>query len=177
VEGTCNDAELDPLPLQRWAADLMNLDPVACPDAVQSVTSRWSGQLLFQDGLATDERTRASTFEMDLTLDCLNASFGVNLREDRLATLCPALSSTTRECSPVPGGCRCSGSRESTPRTSGSYGVSGSTVVIGSASGLESFDYCVEGDLLHWQEPDTLQHLILRRAPGSGAPVPARDPR
>ena len=176
MEDSCQEGALDPRALQLWGETVLDLDSRACQGAVQSVTSRWSGRVLFESGAATDERLRSDTVEMNLTRDCLNATFGVGISEAKLASVCETLSDARRSCSSIAGACQCSASLERSSGMSGTYGVLDESFVIGSGSGeIQFVDYCVEGDVLHWREQGSPQQLLLRREPGSareGAPVP-----
>ena len=104
---------------------------------------------------------------MNLTRGCLNATFGVNIREDKLGSVCATLSNAQRSCSSVAGACQCSALLERSPGMSSPYGVLDKIVVIGTIPAQQFVDYCVEGDLLHWQEQGTPQQLLLRREPDS----------
>jgi hypothetical protein len=85
------------------------VDFTVCADAVPTLTSRWSGTLMFNDGYSSDARLRTDA--------------------------------------------------------SGAYGVIGTRVVVRSSRGQAFFDYCVEGDLLRIHDPDSGQHVLLRRGP------------
>jgi len=171
VEDTCQEGALSPRARQLWGETVLDLDPRACQDAVQSVTSRWSGRVLFQYGAATDERLRSDTVEMKLSRTCLNATFGVDISEAKLG-VCATLTTAQRSCSSAAGACQCSASLERSSGMSGTYGVLDESLAISTGSSdLQFVDYCVEGDLLHWREQGSPQRLLLRREPG-GPPVP-----
>jgi hypothetical protein len=176
VEDTCQEAALSPRAMQLWGETVLNLDARACQGAVQSVTSRWSGRVSFQAGVATDERQRSETVRMNLTRDCLNATFNVEISETKLASVCESLGNAQRSCSSAAGACQCSASSERSSDASGTYGVLDNSFVIGSGSGdNQFFDYCVDGDLLYWREQGSPQRLVLRREPASaleGIPSP-----
>ena len=176
VEDTCNSETRNPKALQIWGQTFRNLDTTACFDAVQSVTTRWMGMLMFEQGLAIDQRMRSDTIEMNLTRSCLNATFDSNIREERMSAICTALTNDMTNCSSVGGVCQCSNRRERELDTQGTYGVLGKSVAIGTENGgLDFYDYCVkgDGDTLLWREPSYARHVVLKR---EGAKTSAVDP-
>jgi len=174
VEDTCNSETRNPKALQIWGQTFRNLDTTACFDAVQSVTTRWMGMLMFEQGLAIDQRMRSDTIEMNLTRSCLNATFDSNIREERMSAICTALTNDMTNCSSVGGVCQCSNRRERELDTSGTYGVLGKSVAIGTENGgLDFYDYCVQGDRLYWREPAYARHVVLLR---EGTKTDAVDP-
>ena len=178
VEDTCNSETRNPKALQIWGQTFRNLDTMACFDAVQSVTTRWSGMLMFDQGLAIDRRMRSDTIEMNLTRTCLNATFHSNIREDRMSAICAGLTNDMTNCSSVGGVCVCSNRRERDIDTSGTYGVLGKSVAIGAEDDtVDFYDYCVQkdgqGDRLLWREPSYARHVVLRR---EGAATAVVDP-
>jgi hypothetical protein len=145
---------------------LVDLDTATCPDAVERLTSRWSGSLSFEGGEIVDERRRLDSLELELTPDCLSSALGVNVSGDNLASVCAELGQESARCNSADDVCHCSGEREEAPGASGPYGVLGTRVVIASINGAPGdVAYCVEGDVLHWQEPDSLELLVFRRSP------------
>ena len=169
VEDTCNSETRNAKALQIWGSTFRNLDSMACFDAVQSVTTRWTGMLVFEQGLAIDHRMRSDTIEMNLTRTCLNATFDSNIREERMSAICTALTNDMTNCSSVGGVCSCSNRRERALDTSGTYGVLGKSVAIGTdGGGLDFYDYCVEDDRLLWREPSYARHVVLRREGSPG---------
>jgi hypothetical protein len=175
MEDTCNNETRNPKALQIWGQTFMNLDTAACWDAVESVTTRWTGMLRFERGEALDQRLRADTIAMNLTRNCLNATFDSNIREERMSAICTALTNDMTNCSSVGGVCHCSNRRESEIDTRGTYGVLGKSVAIGKEDDtLDFFDYCVDGNRLLWREASSKRHQVLRREgtiiPGSFDP-------
>lgn len=175
MEDTCNSETRNPKALQIWGQTFMNLDTTACWDAVQSVTSRWTGMMMFEKGQAIDRRMRSDTIEMNLTRTCLNATFDSNIREERMSAICTLLTTDMTNCSSVEGVCRCSNRRESEIDTAGTYGVLGKSVAVGKEDdSVDFFDYCVDVDRLLWREPSSKRHMVLRR---EGSKIPgAVDP-
>jgi hypothetical protein len=96
----------------------------------------------------------------------------VNIHEDKLGSVCATLTTAQRSCSYVEGACQCSALLERSPELSGTYGVLDNVVVIGSSPAQQFVDYCVQGELLHWQEQGTPQQLLLRR---ESVPAPGED--
>jgi hypothetical protein len=50
------------------------------------------------------------------------------------------------------------------------YGVLGTSVSIGTPTGHDVFDYCVQGDMLLWREPGAMRHVVLERRGPNTAP-------
>ena len=175
VEETCNSETLDRKALQIWGQAFMNLATTACSDAVQSVRSRWEGEISFKDGVAIDTRLRHDMIEMTLSRSCLNATFGVNIQPDKMPAVCATLTSGPTSCTAVGGSCTCSSRRQSEFIRSSTYGVLGTSVAIGTTLNgpPEFFDYCVDGDTLLWREPISARFIVFRR---EGAPSAAVDP-
>ncbi|HWO09464.1 MAG TPA: hypothetical protein VNN80_08290 [Polyangiaceae bacterium] len=91
---------------------------------------------------------------------------GEPLASAELGGACTGLSSESALCALAGGACRCSLRREEQRDDSGVYGVLlPATVAINGSEGQSRVDYCVEGDVLHWQQPESEQHLVLRRVP------------
>jgi hypothetical protein len=173
VEDTCNSETNSRKALQIWGQTFMGLDATACWDAVQGVSSKWTGQLVFDQGLATDGRQRADTIEMDLSAPCVSATFGVTVRPDQMPAVCGSLTDDSTSCSSTGGVCRCSSRRVNPQTASGVYGVLGKSVAIGSPASF--YDYCVssDGNQLLWRDPASARHLVLRRtAPGASTVDP-----
>ncbi|MEY2932592.1 MAG: hypothetical protein RL033_3341 [Pseudomonadota bacterium] len=175
AEETCNSLTRNRKALQIWGQTIMNLATAECSDAVQSVNSRWEGELSFARGVAIDTRTRHDMIEMNLSRSCLNATFGVNIDAEKIPAVCATLSRGSTFCTAVGDMCACSNRREAEVSRSGVYGVLGTSVAIGTTPGKESefFDYCVQSDTLLWQEPTSEHFVILRRA---GAATVSADP-
>jgi len=171
VMDTCNQETRNRKALQIWGQTVMDLDIGACGDAVQSVKSSWAGDLVFDQGVAIDRRLRSDLVEMMLTRDCLNATFDVTIKAEKIASVCSTLTTSMRNCSPVGSACRCSSRRESESDTAGVYGVLGKSVSIGTPTrGHDVFEYCVQGDMLFWHEPGALRHVVLQRRGPNTAP-------
>jgi hypothetical protein len=169
VMDTCNKETSNRKALQIWGQTVMNLDIGACGDAVRSVQSSWAGDLVFDQGMAVDNRMRSDLVEMTLTRDCLNATFDWTIKAEKMASVCSNLTTTMRHCTSVDGTCMCSSRREHESDTAGVYGVLGTSVSIGTpAGGHDVFDYCVQGDMLLWREPGAMRHVVLvRRGPNT----------
>ncbi len=166
VEAACTQAAPDTVSAVSWDHPLdLNLSARACPDVVPRLTLRWSGSLLFQNGEVFDERLRSDTLEMSFSSACLGNAFGVAVGDQNLAEVCSWVQTDTTGCSARDGGCSCSAHGEKQPNASGSYGVIGDRVAVASGREPMFFDYCVEGDLLRFQDPDSGQYLVLRRLP------------
>lgn len=175
AEETCNSETRNRKALQIWGQTIMNLATEECSDAVQSVSSRWEGELSFARGVAIDTRTRHDMIEMNLSRSCLNATFGVNIQAEKIPGVCLTLSQGSTSCTAVGDMCTCSNRREDAVSRSGVYGVLGTSVAIGTTPGNdpEFFDYCVQGNTLLWREPTSEHFVVLRRA---GAATVSVDP-
>lgn len=170
---TCSRQTDNRKALQIWGQTVMNLDTAACWDAVLSVTSEWKGRITFAGGLANDQRMRFDTVEMQLSRSCLNATFDVTIKADKMSSVCATLSTGMMSCGSANGVCNCSKRRESEMNTTGVYGVIEKAVVIGGDDDLNTeepkqyFDYCVTDDQLLWRARDTGRLVALRRVEGS----------
>jgi hypothetical protein len=173
VQGSCNDESRERGELQRWGLEVLGLDPEGCPDAVQSVTTRWSGELLFNGADAIDQRVRIEDIELELSRSCLNATYQVSIRPEKLAAVCATLSSSRLRCSATPDACLCSARREEQLDTAAVYGVFGVQVAMGPNRPPSFHAYCVKDDLLLWEETPSRQHVLLRRL---GLPPYEADP-
>lgn len=171
VMETCNKETRNRKALQLWGQAVMNLDMGACGGAVERVQSSWAGDLVFDQGVAMDRRLRSDLVEMTLTRECLNATFNITIKAERIASVCSNLTTEMRNCSSVGSACKCSSRRENESDTAGVYGVLGKSVSIATASGgHDVFDYCVDGDLLLWREPGAARHVVLRLRGPNTAP-------
>jgi hypothetical protein len=175
VEDTCNSETTSRKALQIWGQTFMGLDATACWDAVQGVSSKWTGQLVFDQGRATDGRQRADTIEMDLSAPCVSATFGVTVRPDQMPAVCGSLTDDSTSCSSTGGVCRCSSRRVNPQNATGVYGVLGKSVAIGTPP--DFYDYCVTGDQLIWRDPASARHLVLRRTAAAVSTVDPEYPR
>lgn len=174
VVGTCDTQSRGPVALGRWGSSITGLDISTCPDAV-ALTTGWSGKLSFRDGVLLDERQRSDSLALNITPDCLDAAQGDPVASDTPDDVCPAFGDGSIPCTPVDGTCRCSATREEPMATSGAYGVLGLSVAVTSAEGpTRRIEYCVKGSALHWTDPATGQHVVLRRT--GAAPPLATDP-
>jgi hypothetical protein len=166
---TCSKQTTSRKALQIWGQTVMNLDTGACYNAVSSVTSEWKGQITFAQGIASDQRIRLDTVSMQLTRTCLNATFDVSIRADKMSSVCATLSAGMMSCTSVGGVCNCSKRRESAINSEGLYGVIEKAVVIGgdidplTDDPKQFFDYCVQDDQLMWRARDTGRLVVLRR--------------
>ena len=175
VEDTCGTEVPDHDDAETWSRERLGLDAAACPGTVTRLDSTWSGQLSFREGNALDERRRTDALELDLTRECLSASFGV--ADTDVESTCAALSDSALECAPQGDACHCSARREEPANASGVYGVLGLSVAVG-RSPTTRYEYCVVGDVLHWMESS--QRIVLRRVPGTippGSEDPVETPR
>jgi hypothetical protein len=100
-----------------------------------------------------------------MTGNCLSMALSVDVDEQNIAAVCSSVATESMACAVLNGVCHCSGQRSSQPAASGAYGVNGTRLVVGSIRGQAFFDYCVEGDLLRFHDPDSGQEVLLRRAP------------
>jgi hypothetical protein len=167
---TCNKETTNAKALQIWGQTVMKLDTSACFDAVESVKSDWKGNLLFEQGAAADQRMRTDTVEMTLTRGCLNATFDVTIKADKMGPVCSTLTNSTRSCIAVSGACSCSSRRESEAHLSGTYGVLEKSVVIRNeaTNALQFFEYCVMtsetgDDQMLWRDEVTQRLMAMRR--------------
>lgn len=177
VEDTCNSETLNRKALQIWGQTFMPLDTGACWDSVQSVRSRWEGELSFENGVAIDTRVRHDMIELNLSRSCLNASYGVNIQAEKMPAVCSTLTKGPTSCTAVGGMCACSSRRQQEVSHSGIYAVDRTQVGIrpGLGQPIERFDYCVQGDTLLWREPLSARFVVLRRQgsiPEGGDPGP-----
>jgi len=173
---TCNKETRNPKALQIWGQTVMKLDTTACWDAVESVKSDWKGNLVFEGGGADDQRMRTDTVEMTLTRSCLNATFNVTIKAEKMGSVCSTLTNSTRSCISVGGACSCSSHRESEAHTSGTYGVLDKSVVIGTTPNQQFFAYCVHGDQMMWQEETTGRLLAMHRVEATDTSDPPYVP-
>jgi hypothetical protein len=166
---TCTKQTLNRKALQIWGQTVMNLDTGACYNAVSSVTSDWKGNIVFEKGIANDQRVRYDTVSMELTRTCLNATFDVSIKAEKMGSVCSTLSAGMMSCSSVGGVCNCSKRRETPMDSAGIYGVLEDAVVIGGDTDPNTdepkqfFDYCVQNDQLIWRARDTGRLVVLRR--------------
>jgi hypothetical protein len=166
---TCSNQVLSRKALQIWGQTVMNLDTGACWNAVSSVTSEWKGEITFAQGIASDQRMRVDTVQMKLTRTCLNATFDVTIKQEKMGSVCSTLSAGMMSCTSVGGDCNCQKWRESEVNTEGVYGVIEKAVVIGADTDpttddpKQYFDYCVQNDQLMWRARDTGRLVVLRR--------------
>jgi hypothetical protein len=166
---TCSKQTTSRKALQIWGQTVMNLDTTACYDAVSSVSSDWKGTIEFAGGVAKDHRMRVDTVDMTLSRGCLNATFDVTIKAEKMASVCATLSTGMMSCSSVGGECNCSKRRETELDKEGTYGVLEKAVVIGGDIFPETdepkqfFDYCVQNDQLLWRARDTGRLVVLKR--------------
>jgi hypothetical protein len=169
VDGNCNPEPLrrSALQTQSWGPEFTKLDDSACSEALGRLTSRWTGTLSFEDGALIDERRRSDTLEIDLSRECLASALGADVSDDNIEALCSGFGLESASCLAAEGGvCHCTGERQEAVVGSGPYGVLGDARVAFSTVGSTRVaDYCVEGDVLRWQEPESGQVLVLRREP------------
>lgn len=169
MQETCIKQTLNRKAMQIWGQTVMNLDTTACYDAVSSVSSDWKGTIEFAGGVANDHRMRFDTVDMQLTRGCLNATFDVTIKAEKMASVCATLSTGMMSCTSVGGVCNCSKRRETELNKAGTYGVLEKAVVIGGDTDPSTdepkqfFDYCVDKDQLLWRARDTGRLVVLRR--------------
>jgi hypothetical protein len=118
--------------LSFWDQGFANLDFTVCTDAVPTLTSRWSGTLIFADGDSRDARLRTDTLAIDMSGECLSKALGVDVDQLNLGAVCSSVATESTACTAPNGVCRCSARRVSQPAASGAYGVIGTRVVVGS---------------------------------------------
>lgn len=179
VEDNCNPKITTREVLQSWGQTRMELDEVACWDAVQMLRWNWSGELKFEGGLAIDNRERRQQVDMELTARCLSASYGIEETDSVSPRVCEAMQDETTTCGLANGVCLCSNRTVSTGTASGVYGVLGLSVAIG-VGPTTRYEYCVDGDMLLWREKDGAQRqVVLRRTfdPPPGTTDPVELPR
>jgi hypothetical protein len=155
--------------LQTFGKPFLTLDSAACPGALQ-LDTEWSGGFKFELGLFEDQRGRADHVQLDLTAECLSATLGKAIDERHLGSACASLGKNMSQCAVADGVCHCSGSSEAQLDRVSLYGVLNETQVVIASQDLtgserEQFDYCVEGDLLHWRQQTDGVELVLRRLP------------
>jgi hypothetical protein len=181
VEDSCNPQIRDPEILRTWGESRMDLDPETCWNAVQRLTSRWSGYMVFEDGKVADHRERDQKVEMGLTSMCLGPTLGLDDLDRVTAPICASLQDMSTTCALATGVCMCSNEITVAGTAKGNYYAIGATVVVvDGARPRKEFEYCVEGDRLLWrEEPGSLRHLVFRRtvAPPSGTTDPVEIPR
>lgn len=181
VEDSCNPQIRDPEVLQTWGEARMDLDPVACWDAVHRLTSRWSGHLAFDGGTVVDHRERAQTVEMGLTSNCLGPTLGLDDLARVTAPICASLQDMSTTCALATGVCMCSNETVALGRVKGHYAAIGTTVKVKNGTRpIKEYEYCVVGDRLLWrEEPGSLRHVVLRRIqdPPPGTTDPVEIPR
>jgi len=170
VEETCGTNVPDHREAEAWSRERLGLDAAACPSTVTKLDSVWNGQLSFKNGDAVDTRTRRDSLELDLTRECLSASYGI--ADGDVDATCAGLSDDSLECAAQSGGCHCSGQREELSNATGVYGVLGLSVAVGrSPSPAVRYEYCVDGDHLFWKD---VNQIVLRRI--SDPEPPTNDP-
>jgi hypothetical protein len=182
VEDTCNPETYDREVLQTWGKARMNLHEGACWNAVQRLTSTWSGQLVFEQGLVIDDRQRAQTVDIELSGACLSATLGLDAETSVLPSVCESIENESTLCGSFGGVCMCSNRTTELGHVDGVYGVIPGQVAVGSGEvgnrTVVIYDYCVDGDALLWREPGWTRHLVLRRSDGTSAdPDPVGIPR
>jgi hypothetical protein len=181
VEDSCNPQIRDPEILRTWGESRMDLDPAACWNAVQRLTSRWSGHIVFDGGMVADHRERAQKVEMGLTSTCLGPTLGLDELDRVTAPMCESLQDMSTSCALATGVCMCSNETTVLGRVTGVYAAIGTTVVVKNGERpLKEYEYCVDGDHLLWrEEPGSLRHVVLRRikSPPPGTTDPVEIPR
>jgi hypothetical protein len=173
IEDTCTS--LSPgRNAQLEGSELLGLDPDACRNVVQSLTSKWSGELNFaEDYLATDSRMRQRQFDIALGAECFNATFGVDASEAELTSFCKSIEGPSASCVPAADGCRCAAATTFKINNHGRFSLP--TDSQATITGVW-YDYCVEGNRLMWGDPGTNTHIVMRRRDGTYVPpVEATD--
>jgi hypothetical protein len=168
VDGTCNPEprRRSALQTQSWGPEFTKLDGSACSEALGMLTSHWAGTLSFQAGEFIEERRRSDTMEIDISRECLGSALGAVVNDQNIDALCSGFGLESANCFLADGVCRCTGERQELVVGSGLYGVlDDRRVAFASSSTTRVADYCVQGDVLRWQEPETRQVLVLRREP------------
>jgi hypothetical protein len=189
IEDTCTSLARGNRALQQEGAELLGLDPEACNGAVQSLTSRWAGQLLFDASwTATDNRWRGRRFDIEVGAECLAATFGTEASEVETPALCAALkpvpgTNAFTTCVAVEDGCRCTAENNVTIDNWGKFGLVTSSVVSiadtpppGAETQRVQYDYCVQGNRLMLGESGSNTHIVMRRRDATTLPPPAPLP-
>jgi len=179
VEDNCNP-EIRALDvLQGWGQARLKLDKAACWNAIQLMRWNWMGELRFENGLAIDNRERTQRVDMQLTAQCLTATFGFEPADSVSPQLCNDLQDESTTCALASGVCLCSNQSMSKGAASGPYGVLGLSVAIGDNPSTR-YEYCVNGDHLLWREKDGAQRqVVMKRSEGPtpGTTDPIEIPR
>lgn len=162
--------------LQREGSELLGLDESACLDAVRRLTARWSGQLEFESTFAVDGRRRTRRFDIDLTEDCFQTTFGVEPSLEVTPALCELLNDDMTSCAPDANGCSCSALTMDWGASSGEYGVIGSRISIQAESQFDTYDYCVQGNRMLFGAPGTNSYLVLRQRDANEVAAPPSPP-
>ncbi len=175
VEDNCNPTTRNLEVLQGWGQARMALDETACWNAVQRLTSSWSGQLKFENGKAYDTRQLQQKADMQLTSTCLSATLGIHPTDSVAPKICSTIQDESTTCALAGGVCMCSNRTTFGGGASGVYGVLGLSVVIESQPRTE-YEYCVDGDRLLWREQEgSLRQVVLKRTvappPGTMDPI------
>jgi hypothetical protein len=177
VEDNCNPVIRTRDVLLQWGTARMDLDETACWNAIQRLRWNWKGQLRFEQGLAIDEREREQHVDMQLTSNCLSASFGTPPADSVSPETCDGLQNESTTCALSAGVCLCSNRSVASGTASGVYGVLGLSVAIQEKTGSPTlrYEYCVDGDHLLWREKEgDLRQVVMRRI--VDAPAGETDP-
>jgi hypothetical protein len=169
VQGSCEGETRDSNLLQAWMSRNLELQQEACVEAPQRLISHWSGRLRFDAGVLNDELQRADQVQMSLGLDCIRATFGVDVRPAQLERVCEQLTDESMSCTAAGGACSCTLEQRAPIGSASIYGVLGTSVALSGRNAGEAatfIDYCVQGDVLHWNDPESGQHLVLQRQLG-----------
>lgn len=177
IEDTCTS--LSPgRTAQREGSELLGLDADACRNVVQSLTSKWSGELSFaEDYVATDIRMRQRQFDIALGPECFAATFGVEASEAELSSFCESIEGPSASCVPSTDGCNCTAEVTTQIENHGKFSLPNKSQATITGTW---YDYCVEGNRLMWSDPGTNTHIVMRRRDGTYVPpveMPEEEPR
>jgi hypothetical protein len=177
IEDTCTLLGKGNKAIQLEGTELLGLDPEACDDVVESLTSKWSGELTFEEFYATERRLRQRRFDFALGSECFASTFGVDASEAEVSSFCTQLGkAVTAEgsltnCVPAAEGCRCTAETLTEINNRGTFGF---WETYASITG-ERYTYCVSGNRLMWSDPGTNTHIVMRRRDAAYIPPEMPD--
>ncbi len=185
VDESCNSEVESTEQRWNWGSRLLGLRGDICRNAVQRMTSRWSGQIQFDSQLATDARVLTTTLEAYLGASCLTSTLESETTIQVSESSCKALelkndageiSNKTTTCHAEPGRCVCSQTIVYEGQGNGWYRYDGDLVIVENQGSPIDYEYCVDGSdrIVWWEEGNRTSKMILRRR--QEAPVIVRSP-